>query len=116
MPAHAYIAIGLTIAMLTIGCAPSNPLMVTSNTYTVDINKQYSPGTLTIAVGDTVQWKNSEGGAQTVTSGTIGKPDGMFDSGDIAPGATFSMTFTTAGTISYYSRNARAMSGVLTVE
>lgn len=60
----------------------------------------FSPASLTIKVGTTVIWKNSTQTPHTVTS-----DDGTtFNSGDstpIAPGATFSFTFTKAGTFAY---------------
>ena len=61
----------------------------------------FSPATLTIKVGTMVTWKNSTAASHTVTS-----DDGKsFDSGTsnpIAPGGTFSFTFTTAGTFPYH--------------
>jgi plastocyanin len=61
----------------------------------------FSPASLTIKAGTTVVWKNTTSVSHTVTS-----DDGKsFDSGSanpIAPGATFSFTFNTAGTFAYH--------------
>ena len=61
----------------------------------------FSPATLTIKAGTTVTWKNN-----TTVSHTATSDDGKsFDSGTsnpIAPGGTFSFTFTTAGTFPYH--------------
>jgi plastocyanin len=57
----------------------------------------FNPATLTVKVGTTVTWTNQDPVVHTVTSDT-----GLFDSGDMAQGATFSYTFTTAGTYIYH--------------
>ena len=70
----------------------------------------FKPESVTIDVGTTVTWSQKDPGAHTVTSGTVeqgtggvtAKPDGTFDSGDIATGDTFEFTFDRAGTYSYF--------------
>jgi plastocyanin len=57
----------------------------------------FRPGTLTIAKGTRVRWTNK--GAVTHTS-TSNK--GVWDSGSIAPGDTFSRVFKKAGTFKYH--------------
>jgi plastocyanin len=57
----------------------------------------FRPGTLTIARGTKVKWTNK--GAVTHTS-TSNK--GVWDSGSIAPGDTFSRVFKKAGTFKYH--------------
>jgi plastocyanin len=58
----------------------------------------FSPATLTIRPGTTVTWKNMSSAPHTVTS-----DDGQaFDSGNIAPGGTFTFKFTVAGSYSYH--------------
>jgi plastocyanin len=52
---------------------------------------------LSVAKGTTVTWTNNDAMAHTVTA-----DDASFDSGNIAPGATFSHTFSTAGTVAYH--------------
>ena len=59
---------------------------------------KFNPEDLTINVGDTVTWTNNDGMAHTATS--TGGP-ASFDSGNIATGATWSFTFTEAGTYDY---------------
>src|SRR5262249_8526021 len=44
-------------------------------------------------------WDSS---THSATSGTPGNPDGLFDSGVLNSGSTFSFTFLTAGTFSYF--------------
>jgi len=58
----------------------------------------FSPATLTILPGTTVTWKNKSSAPHTVTS-----DDGQtFDSGNIAPGGTFTFKFTVAGSYPYH--------------
>ncbi|MEO6122626.1 MAG: plastocyanin/azurin family copper-binding protein [Ilumatobacteraceae bacterium] len=66
----------------------------------------FLPSPMTVAVGTTVTWRNDDAVFHTVTSGTsngtVGKPDGKFESGNIQKGETFSMTFDEAGTFDYF--------------
>src|SRR4029077_16742137 len=61
----------------------------------------FSPSSVTIHPGDTVQWSWSSSG-HTSTSGTPGSPNGLWDSGFLNQGQTFSYTFNTAGSFPYY--------------
>lgn len=58
---------------------------------------------VTIEVGETVRWENDDSVAHTVTS-TDPEPNepGGFDSGNLAPGEDFEVTFDTPGTYVYY--------------
>lgn len=80
----------------------------------------YSPGqTVKVAVGDTVRWKNpmtKDGATHTVTQmGCLTGDACEFDSGVLAPGQTFSHTFTVAGTFPYRCRLHAPMEGVIVV-
>jgi plastocyanin len=57
----------------------------------------FGPPSLSVAAGTTVTWTNADGAAHTATA-----DDGSFDSSSIAPGATFSQAFETAGTFAYH--------------
>ena len=59
-------------------------------------NFAFNPGTVSISSGQTVTWTNMDNVPHTVTSTT-----GVFDSGPISPGQTFSYTFNNAGTFEY---------------
>jgi len=61
----------------------------------------FTPQNVTINVGDTVEWV-WVGSFHSTTSGTPGNPDGIWDSGILTAGATFSFTFTTPGTFNYF--------------
>jgi plastocyanin len=70
----------------------------TSTSSAVSIaNFAFSAATLKIAAGTTVKWTNNDAVPHTVTA-----DDGSFDSGTMAPGSTYSKTFTTPGTYAYH--------------
>lgn len=57
----------------------------------------FVPGTITIKAGTTVTWTNKDNVGHTATS-----DDGVFDSGMLGKGSSYSYTFTTAGTYGYF--------------
>lgn len=62
----------------------------------------FNPATKTVTAGTTITWINKDNYAHTVTSGVPGAPDGLFNSGNINSGGSFSYKFNTSGTIKYY--------------
>jgi plastocyanin len=70
----------------------------------------FSPGTVTIAVGDTVTWTNGDSPNHTATA-----DDGSFDTGSIANGASASATFSTAGTFGYHCAIHASMTATIVV-
>src|SRR5215831_15037982 len=87
---------------LTVGCgssSPSSPSTGTTGTPVSIVNGSstltttaYSPNPVSVAVGGTVTWTNND-----ITTHTATADNGSFSSGNIAPGASFSRTFSTAG-------------------
>lgn len=73
-------------------------------------NIEFNPETITVSTGTTVTWTNNDDVAHTVTR------EGMFDSGNIAAGGTFSFTFDEAGTYDYVCTIHPAMTGTVIVE
>ena len=65
----------------------------------------FSPRTVTVNVGDSVTWTNSDAQAHTATSGSA------WDSGAIGGGASASVTFRSAGTYDYACAFHAAMTG-----
>src|SRR5438067_5704155 len=61
----------------------------------------FSPSSVTIHPGDTVRWTWAAS-FHSSTSGIPGAPNGIWDSGILNQGATFSHTFNSAGTFPYY--------------
>jgi plastocyanin len=57
----------------------------------------FSPATITVSAGTTITWFNKGGVNHTVTSDTTG----LFNSGDVVPGSSYSFKFTNPGTYPY---------------
>ena len=83
-----------------------------------ETNECFIPSTVTIGIGETVTWENTDNAAHTVTSGSPADgPDGVFDSSLImAGGATFSHTFDAVGTYPYHCQVHPWMAGTVIVE
>ena len=89
---------------LIVSVATFHPMVASGATVTVTVGNNcfcFSPSSVTIHPGDTVQWTWSSTGHST-TSGTPGAPNGVWDSGILNQGAMFSHTFDTAGNFQYY--------------
>jgi plastocyanin len=73
----------------------------------------YSPNPAVVTPGSTVMWMNADSVAHTATSST-----GVWDSGSIAPGGSFSRVFVERGTFPYFCtiHGAAAMSGTVVVQ
>ena len=81
-----------------------------------DTDSCFIPSTVTIDVGGEVIWENIEDAGHTVTSGSPSDgPDGAFDSGLMAPSASFSHTFADAGTFAYFCMVHPWMQGTVIV-
>jgi plastocyanin len=70
----------------------------------------FDPAAVEIPVGATVTWTNTGAATHTATAS-----DGTFDSGELAPGASFSHTFAAAGTFPYICQIHPQMTGTVTV-
>jgi plastocyanin len=70
----------------------------------------YNPGNFTVKAGNTVTWVNKDTTVHTVT-GT----NGLFDSGNLNPGQTYSHAFTQTGVYKYYCTLHVWMKGNVTV-
>ena len=70
---------------------------------------QFSPKTMTIAVGDTVRATNADSVRHNWTD------PGVFASGDLRPGQSFSYRFDAAGTFQFECTIHAGMTGSITV-
>jgi plastocyanin len=73
-------------------------------------DRAFIPPTVEIAAGGTVEWTNNDSESHTATAS-----DGTFDSGILAPGATFTQSFDTAGTFPFFCQIHPEMQGTITV-
>ncbi len=68
-----------------------------------ETNECFIPYEVTINVGDTVEWTNSDTAAHTVTAGSPADgPSGVFDSSLVLGGAQYAFTFEEAGNNDYF--------------
>jgi plastocyanin len=74
-------------------------------------NLAFNPPTIAIKVGESVQWTNDDTTAHTVTSDS-----GIWDSGQLQPGQTFTQQFPTPGAFPYHCSIHTFMHGTITVQ
>src|SRR3954451_13520024 len=109
-------------SMLAAGCGSSSSSSTTAPTATgtsVSIvsgsstltTTAYAPHPVTGAVGGTVTWTNNDSVAHTSTANNT-----AWNSGTIAPGGKFSMTFPSAGSFPYHCSIHPGMVGTVTVQ
>ncbi|MFA5107700.1 MAG: cupredoxin family copper-binding protein [Patescibacteria group bacterium] len=119
------IAILLAAVVVTIGAACGNSSKSTTNTNTTNTgtsnsnattgnsvtisNFAFSPATLTVTAGTAVTWVNNDSVTHTVTASA-------FNSGDLAPGQTYTFTFSTPGTYAYSCSIHPTMTGTIIVQ
>lgn len=78
----------------------------------------FSPSTITIDAGGEVVWSNDDTAVHTITSGVLTDigPNGIFDSGLLNPGSTFSRWFGEAGEYPYFCMLHPWMAGTVVVQ
>lgn len=118
--------VALAAAVLLAGCSASRPAAdsgsgtpvgsvtapaapVSGNQVNID-GFAFAPATLMVAVGTTVTWTNRDEEPHTVAAS-----DGSFHSPGMGTGATFSHTFTDAGTFDYVCSIHPMMRGTVVV-
>jgi len=81
------------------------------NPVTVNIQDDaFEPATTSIAPGTTVTWVNNDDEAHTVTA-----DEGLFDSGRLDPGDSYSVWFDGSGTVAYHCEPHPHMTGSIEV-
>ncbi len=100
-----------------IGCAFAQPItgvtsqdQMPSNNTVIIQNAMFQPDSLTVPAGTTVTWVNRDIVRHTVTS-----TEGLFDSGRLEFGGSFTYTFEEPGTFDYYCTIHPTMQGTVIV-
>ena len=75
----------------------------------------YVPASVTVAKGGSVVWKNSDPVPHTVTATSWPSGASSFDSGNMNPNATYTVTFTASGTYQYKCSYHPWMTGTVIV-
>ena len=99
------------LLVLLVWLLPDISAMKTQEVQTVLITSSaFDPAEITISQGTTIEWENQDSAIHTVTSQT-----GLWDSGDIAPGTTYSRTFDSVGSYLYRCTYHSSMTGTVIV-
>ncbi len=107
------VGLPMTIALMAL-----TPAICQAARHTVTmVGTTFNPATLSVTAGDTVVWKNLAAMIHTSTSGTGCTSDGIWNSGNIAPGDSFLLAAANAGTYPYFCifHCDLGMTGTLTV-
>jgi plastocyanin len=115
VPGRVVVRALVALAVALVAFAPRLTPPVLGAGASVHIGDALSPAELTIAPGSTVTWVNDSGNRHRMRS-TSGATE--FDSGDMDPGQTFSVTFATVGTWQYRDERNKDLSnywGMVTV-
>jgi plastocyanin len=75
----------------------------------------YLPASVTVAKGGSVVWKNNDPVPHTVTATSVPLGATRFDSGNMNPNATYTVTFTVSGTYNYVCSSHPWMHGTVVV-
>jgi plastocyanin len=89
------------------GDPPANEIWIEGNSF--------RPSSKTIVAGTTITWVNKDNVSHTATSGS-GSPTGVFDSGNLGNGQSFSYTFDSTNTYGYYCKLHPNMRGTIIVQ
>lgn len=101
----------IAAVVLVAGSATTSPARAGANNTVQIADFAFSPPTLTIVAGESVTWTNADPVVHTATS-----TSGAFDSGDLDPGESYSLTFATPGTYDYLCRPHPSMTGRVVVQ
>ncbi len=104
----------LAVLLLLVGSlAVTLPARAQGETVVVEAadGNVFEPATITISVGDTVTWRNTDNVPHTSTS-----EDELWDSGALGAGEEFSFTFEEAGTYAYFCEFHPGMEGTVVVQ
>jgi len=104
-------ALGLVLAAAVVAPLAAAPPTRGAEHSVAITDGAFGPATLTVSVGDTVTWTNTDDSPHTVTA-----EGGAFDSGNLDEGLSFSFTFTDPGTYTYVCNYHDEMRATIVVE
>jgi len=106
-------AMGISLLCL---CIPANAGLSVYTIHLLGSAPYYDPKAGEVIVGQPIQWKNSTGTIHTIThDGCFREGPCAFDSGPVAPNATFSLYHLKPGVYHYYCRLHPIMRGRLII-
>ncbi len=113
MKTYPLVRLFAALLVLVAALAVTSPTRAQGKTVVVEAadGLVFQPATVTINVGDTVTWRNTDDVPHTSTS-----EDEVWDSGSLAPGEEFSFTFEEAGTFPYFCEFHPGMEGTVVVQ
>jgi plastocyanin len=90
------ILVVLALSLSATGIITLRPARAQTTTITI-VNFAFAPASVTVPAGTTITWTNQDTAPHTVTSDT-----GLWDSGTVNIGGSYSHTFSTPGTFPYH--------------
>lgn len=99
-------------AGLALGLLPQHDSMAAPAAVNIQ-NFAFGPASVAVNAGESVTWTNSDSVPHTATSDPGVSP--AFNTGNIAPGGSASVTFNTAGTFTYFCQVHPNMKGTVVV-
>ena len=100
--------VALSAVALLLNLAVGGPAYADASVSIIDFD--FSPGTVTISVGEAVTWTNNGDAPHTTTA-----DGGAWDSGTLNPGQSFTHGFAAAGSFPYHCNIHPNMVGTITV-
>jgi plastocyanin len=116
MNQHKFLIIGILVLVVIVsvsGCTNNNTPTTTNlgaNTIAIQ-NFAFNPATLTVKAGTTVTWTNLDSTNHPVASDT-----GVFNSGTLNNGQSYSFTFNQTGSYPYHCTVHPSMTGTVIVD
>jgi plastocyanin len=112
------LAVAMTYLMvfpIKAAAVPGTPVVIPNGTAS-DTSLNFNPPSLPIKVHTAVQWKNNDASPHTSTASTAPNGGTKWDSGELDPGDSFTVTFDIVGNYTYRCAFHSAwMRGTITV-
>ena len=110
------ILFGAIAVACTTESAPADTSPSTTSSATSSDIKDFALENIQVSVGTTVNWTNQDSARHTTTAGSGGSASGVWNSGPLGQGTSFSFTFNEAGTFEYFCQIHPSMTGIVTVQ